>query len=55
MTIMMLMMLMMIMMLMLMMLMMIMMLMMVICSDGKKDCYIIYYWLGSHSSQDEQV
>ena len=25
------------------------------CSDGKKDCYIIYYWLGSNSSQDEQV
>ena len=24
-------------------------------SDGKKDCYIIYYWLGSNSSQDEQV
>ena len=23
-------------------------------SDGKKDCYIIYYWLGSNSSQDEQ-
>jgi len=23
-------------------------------SDGKRDCYIIYYWLGSNSSQDEQ-
>ena len=24
-------------------------------SDGRKDCYLIYYWLGAHSSQDEQV
>merc|ERR1719369_295820 len=23
-------------------------------SDGSKDNYIIYYWLGAHSSQDEQ-
>ena len=23
-------------------------------NDGKKDHYIIYYWMGSHSSQDEQ-
>ena len=46
---------MMLMMIMMLMLMIIIMLMMVFCSDGKKDCYIIYYWLGSHSSQDEQV
>ena len=24
-------------------------------SDGRKDCYLIYYWLGAHSGQDEQV
>ena len=29
--------------------------MILVCSDGKRDCYIIYYWLGSNSSQDEQV
>jgi len=23
-------------------------------SDGRKDCYLIYYWLGAHSGQDEQ-
>lgn len=22
--------------------------------DGHRDCYIIYYWMGAHSSQDEQ-